>query len=239
MPTINDIRRVAAGGKAARRWRSLYPPRLAPGEVESEADAAIRAAWVEWWVARLGVRVRRLNAVIGAVDRGLEQYCTETGQTYTVEGRMAAAIEVMSMESAIDFMDDAAIAAVAAIVVPEEVARLLSSKVWIKNPPMAAGACVRTKAAPGDGAGPGTPPVPGSAASTSTSTPRAGGGKSAPLSDPSDEECPVCFDYAKVRVLPCMHLFCNECAKKLMATKQLCPICQDKDGITGVVWLKA
>ncbi len=238
MPSINDIRTVGSGGKAARLWRSLYPPRLAPGEEESEADAAIRAAWVEWCLARLRVRVRRLGKAMDDADVHVERYCADNCLLYTAEGRMEVARAVMA-----DYMDGDTAAAVASIAVPEKVAELLSSRVWMKNPPAAAGARFRTEAAPGDGAGPSAPAVPRSAAST----PRAGGGTGPSKGDSENaglrSECPICFKddrtRIKVMVLPCRHILCSVCAKDIMARQGLCPMCRSPGGITGLVWPKA
>ena len=39
--------------------------------------------------------------------------------------------------------------------------------------------------------------------------------------------CPICMENKrKIIILPCKHLFCNNCTQLIMKEKEICPICR-------------
>ena len=212
MPTIGEIRR------ANKRWHSIFPPMLAPGEVEEcVEDAEIRAAWKTWYQSRLVFRMLRWDVESKTRDFG-KSFAKELGREYNAadEESLQRTLEVYMKDNGLDDK------ALATIEIPEEVAELLDSKVWVKNPPMPA--VRRTKIA--DCAGPSSSPG---------STPRAIGApggaapaKAAPRSESewrwSSEWCAACFqERPLVTALPCKHVcMCDACARK-----EACPMCDD------------
>jgi len=223
MPTIGDIRRDIR--RKNKLWHSIFPPMLGPGEVEEcDEDAEIRAAWKTWYQSRLVFRMLRCD--LESKTRAFaKEFAKELGREYntTDEESLQRTLEVYMKDNGLDDK------ALATIEIPEEVAELLDSKVWVKNPPMPA---VRRKEI-ADRAGPSSSPgstpravgAPGAGGSGSSGAAPA---KAAPRSESewrwSSEWCAACFqERPLVTALPCKHVcMCDACARK-----EACPMCDD------------